>query len=82
MQGLTEDQWVDFARTLKARPPMPWWELREIDAQDLRSIYRLIKHLGPVGEDAPAFLMPGQKPNTPYAEFFLVPAANDSGKQR
>ncbi len=74
IQPLTEQQWVDIARMLKARPPMPWWELRELDTRDLAAIYQCVKQLGPSGEAAPTYLPPGQKPNPPYAEFVLGPA--------
>jgi mono/diheme cytochrome c family protein len=79
MNGLTEDQWVDIAHTLKVMPPMPWWGVREMTDSDLRSIYLLIRSLGPVGEKAPAYLPPGQKPKPPYAEFFFGPPGNSAG---
>lgn len=81
MSGLTEDQWVTAAHTLKVLPPMPWWGVREMNDTDLRSIYLLIRSLGPVGKQAPAYLPPGQKPNPPYAEFFLGPAAGAAGQE-
>ena len=69
MQGLSEDSWVKFSRAIKARPAMPWWELREMRDQDLRAIYVFIKRLGPKGVNVPAYLPPNQKPKPPYFEF-------------
>ena len=66
---LTEDQWVARARTLRARPPMPWYTLNQMAEADLRDLYRFIKHLGPAGEPAPAYVPPGQEPATPFALF-------------
>jgi len=65
----TEDQWVKTARTLKARPPMPWFTLNIMHEEDLRAIYQFIRYLGPGGEPAPAYVPPGQEPKTPYALF-------------
>ncbi len=69
MQNLSEDAWIKLARTVKARPAMPWWELHEMKEQDLRAILLFIKNLGPKGVNAPAALPPNQKPNPPYFEF-------------
>ncbi len=69
MQPLTEDSWIKFSRTAKARPAMPWWELREMREQDLRAIYLFVKNLGPKGVNAPAYLPPNEKPKPPYFEF-------------
>ena len=72
--NLSEDAWVKVARTIKSRPAMPWWVLHEMAEQDLRAIYQFTKTLGVKGENAPAYLPPGQKPNPPYFEF-VPPAA-------
>ena len=73
MQDLSEDAWIKFARTVKARPAMPWWEIHEMKEQDLRAILLFVKSLGPKGVDAPAYLPPNQKPKPPYFQF--VPQA-------
>lgn len=67
----SEDAWVKFAHDLKTLPPMPWWVLHEMRDSDLRDMYRLIKDLGPKGQDAPPDRPPGQKPKVPYVEFVL-----------
>ena len=73
MQNLTETQWVTAAKNMKTRPPMPWFALHAMSEADLRSFYRLVKSLGPVGNPAPAYLPPGQTPKGPYASFPAAP---------
>lgn len=68
MAGLTEDQWMERARK-PLRPPMPWFNLRDMSEQDLRALYHYIRALGPAGEPAPVALAPGQTPATPYIDF-------------
>ena len=69
MQGLTEDEWVKKAKTLTARPPMPWFNVRKMSTTDLRAMYRYIRSLRPVGKPAPAYLPPDQTPPQPYVAF-------------
>jgi mono/diheme cytochrome c family protein len=69
MQSMTEEQWLKYAATLKARPPMPWYVLHQMAKNDVRAIYRYIRHLGPAGEPAPAFVPPDKEPKPPYATF-------------
>jgi mono/diheme cytochrome c family protein len=71
LANFTADQWVAYARTLKARPPMPWYSLNRMTEKDLRAIHALIRHLGPTGGPAPSYLPPGQEPKPPYARFLL-----------
>ena len=66
---LSEDQWVKEAKTLKRRPPMPWFNLNVMTEEDLRAIYHFVKSLGAPGKQAPAYLPPGKKPPMPYAKF-------------
>lgn len=66
---MTEAEWLAFARTSQLRPPMPWFALRDMTDDDLRSIYRLVRQLGPVGEAAPAYLPPGTKAAGPVIQF-------------
>jgi mono/diheme cytochrome c family protein len=69
MQKLTEDEWVKVAKTSKFRPPMPWFALHDMTAQDLRAIYKFTRDLGPAGEPATAFIPPGQEPKGPFVLF-------------
>lgn len=73
MQGLSEAQWLARARTLETRPPMPWYALRAMSTADLRALYRYIRHLGPAGESAPAYVPQDQEPPPPYATFPAPP---------
>lgn len=57
---LTEAQWVQQARTMQPRPPMPWFGLRDMNDADLKAIYAYIRHAGPAGDPAPAYVPPGQ----------------------
>jgi len=69
---MTENQWVKFAKVLKTRPPMPWFNLDQWAEPDLRALYQYIKQLGPVGEAARPYLPPDKEPKPP---FVLWPAA-------
>jgi mono/diheme cytochrome c family protein len=69
INAMTEDQWVKIARTLKARPPMPWYALNIMKKEDLKAIFQFIRSKGASGEPAPAYLPPDQEPTTPYALF-------------
>lgn len=69
MQGLSEEQWIKTAKTLNARPPMPWFNVRRMSTTDLRAIYRYVRHLGPAGKPAPAYVPPDKTPQQPYVQF-------------
>jgi mono/diheme cytochrome c family protein len=68
MQNMTEAQWLKHAR-VEWRPPMPWFNLREMNDADLRAIYRYVRHLGPEGKPAPAYVPPDREPPQPYVQF-------------
>ncbi len=74
VKDLDEAQWIQAARTLRRRPPMPWYDLNVMSNDDLRAIYHYIRHLGDPGKPAPAFLPPGVEPPPPYASFPAPPA--------
>lgn len=67
--SMSEAKWVKTARTLKRRPPMPWFNLNKMHTADLRALYQFVRYLGPAGGTVPAYVPPGQKPKTPYALF-------------
>src|SRR5262245_10807230 len=69
LKPLSEDQWVQKARTLQTRPPMPWFAVREIAEDDLRAMYRFMTQLGPAGEPAPPFVPPGREVKTPFVQW-------------
>jgi mono/diheme cytochrome c family protein len=69
MQELTEEQWVKKAKTLTARPPMPWFNLHDMSASDLRAIYHYVRYLGAAGKPAPTYVPPDKTPAQPYVQF-------------
>ena len=69
VKKMTETQWVAFAKALKTRPPMPWFNLNQVSEQDLRAMYRYIRQLGPAGEPAKAFIPPDQAPSMPFVQW-------------
>jgi mono/diheme cytochrome c family protein len=69
MQNLTQEQWVKKAKTLRSRPPMPWFALHDMSEGDLRAIYRYVRHLGPAGKPAPDYVPPDRMPAQPYVQF-------------
>lgn len=73
MAPLTEAQWVQLARKMETRPPMPWFALHDMTDQDLKAIHAFVKHLGPAGEPAPAFVPPNKEPQGPYVQFPALP---------
>ena len=73
VKNMTEEQWVKFAKALKTRPPMPWFNLNRTTEQDLRAMYQYIKQLAPVGEAAPQYLPPDKEPKSPYVQWPAPP---------
>lgn len=69
MQTMTEEQWLDTARNVRSKPPMPWYVLRDMTDSDLIAMYRFIKNLGPAGELMPQYVPPGETPSGPYVDF-------------
>jgi mono/diheme cytochrome c family protein len=62
-------QWVQKGKSLNARPPMPWFNVRDMSTSDLRAIYRYVRHLGPAGRPAPAFVPPSDTSPGLYVQF-------------
>jgi hypothetical protein len=73
INGFTEAQWVDMAKTLRRRPTMPWFSLNDMKEEDLRAIYQFIRYLGPRGKPAPIYVPPDQEPSGPHATFPAPP---------
>jgi mono/diheme cytochrome c family protein len=73
MQNISEKEWVEKAKKLETRPPMPWFNLNRMSETDLRAIYRYIHSLGPAGDPAPAYVPPNQEPKPPYVAFPAPP---------
>ncbi|MBF8254818.1 MAG: putative cytochrome c, partial [Deltaproteobacteria bacterium] len=68
-QEINEAQWVQLAREIRRRPPMPYYSLNSMSEADVRSIYKFINSLGAAGKPAPAFVTPGKVPPQPYVQF-------------
>jgi mono/diheme cytochrome c family protein len=67
--GLGEAQWLQRARSMQPRPPMPWFNLRAMSDDDLRALFRYLKAAGPAGRPAPAYLPPGEVPGGPAVRY-------------
>jgi len=68
---ITESQWLDMVQTRAGHWPMVWHDLRALDLDDRRAIYRFIHSLGPLGTPAPSDLPPDAEPATPYV--WIIP---------
>jgi hypothetical protein len=68
-QEITEEQWVQVAKTMQRRPPMPYYALNAMTEPDVRAVYRYIRSLGPAGKPAPKYLPADSVPPQPYVQF-------------
>jgi mono/diheme cytochrome c family protein len=67
---MMEDEWVKYAKGLMTRPPMPWFNVRQMTEADLRALYQYVKSLpGATGSAAPAFLAPDKQPKPPFIQW-------------
>lgn len=69
LNGMSEQQWLTHARTMQPRPPMPWFNVRAMNDEDLKAIYAFVKTLGPAGSAAPAYVPPGKEVTGPVVRF-------------
>jgi hypothetical protein len=53
-------------KALKTLPPMPWYNVRAMEENDLRSLYRYIKSLGEPGDEPAVAVGPDEEPTTPF----------------
>jgi mono/diheme cytochrome c family protein len=65
---MTEKEFADLARS-PLRPPMPFFNVRAMTDEDVNAIYAYLKHLGPAGKPAPAYLPPDRMPDGPFIQF-------------
>ncbi|MGH8203918.1 MAG: cytochrome C [Steroidobacteraceae bacterium] len=68
VEGKTAQEFVALARS-PLRPPMPFFNLRVMTDGDVTAIYAYLKHLGPAGKPAPAYVPPDKTPGGPYVHF-------------
>jgi mono/diheme cytochrome c family protein len=73
MAKLSIDQWLAFAKKGETRPPMPWFNLRDMSDADLRAMYAYVRSLPVAGKPAPAYLPPDQQPAGPYIQWPAPP---------
>jgi mono/diheme cytochrome c family protein len=66
--NMTADQFVTLARS-PLRPPMPWFNMRDMNDSDVKAIYAYLRHLGPAGQPAPAYVPPDKTPAGPFVKF-------------
>lgn len=76
VQSMKESEFIQYAKNLKTRPPMPWWALNALKKEDVRAMYRFIKSLGPSDNKVPQGLPPGETPKGPYMDMNVVMPAN------
>lgn len=69
LAGMSADDWVDHAKHLQTRPPMPWFNLQAMSEDDLRAIHAFVTSLGPAGQPAPDYLPPGRTAPGPVVRF-------------
>lgn len=72
VKDMTAEQFVKHARN-EFRPPMPWFNLRDMSDRDVKAIYAYLKHLGPVGQPAPQYVPPDKTPGGPFVQFPTAP---------
>jgi mono/diheme cytochrome c family protein len=71
--AIDEDQWAQYAKKMKARPPMPWFSVNEMNDDDLRAVHAYIRSLGPSSQAVPQYLPPGKEPPKPVFRFVGSP---------
>jgi mono/diheme cytochrome c family protein len=68
----SEARWVRYAKRMKAKPPMPWYNVNAMTENDLKAVYRFIRSLGDSRNRVPEELPPGVTPRTPYINFDVI----------
>lgn len=76
LSNKTETQWVTYAKRMRSKPPMPWYNVNAMSDDDLKAVYQFIRSLGDSDNVVPDELAPGVTPTTPYINFeVIVPPA-------
>lgn len=79
--NMTEEQWVIRAASPQLRPPMPWFNVRDMTQRDVKSIYAYLRYLGPAGQPAPAYVPPDKTPSGPFVQFPAPPPGKPAAKK-
>jgi cytochrome c1 len=61
-----EAGWVEYLKTFKTLPPMPFYNVHAFTDAEMKALYAYIKSLGEPGAPAPEALPPGGAPQTPF----------------
>jgi len=69
LNDMTEDEWLVLAKQMRKDSPMALIMLPTAVDQDLRAIYKFVKHLGPKGTPALSRLAAGVLPTTNYVDY-------------
>jgi mono/diheme cytochrome c family protein len=72
---MTEEEWLDSAKHLRTRPPMPWWSVNALTEDDARAMYAYVISLGEAHGEVPDYVPPGVEPKTPYVQCPAPPPA-------
>jgi len=80
-QNMTAEQFMLRARS-ELRPPMPWFDVRDMTDADVKAIYAYLRHLGPAGSAAPAYVAPDKTPSLPFVQFPSPPPAAAAPKSK
>jgi mono/diheme cytochrome c family protein len=78
-KDMTAAQFMTRARS-ELRPPMPWFAVRDMSDADVKAIYAYLRHLGPAGNPAPAYLPPDKTPSGPFVQFPGPPPGAAKGR--
>ncbi len=73
LSEMTEDEWLEYAKTFKTRPPMPWFNVHAMTETDIRSFHKYVMTFEEKGEPAPEFAPPDQEPQGRYIQFPAPP---------
>jgi hypothetical protein len=68
-QEITEEQWVQVAKEIQRRPPVPSYSLNAMTEADVRALYKYVRSLGPAGNPAPKFVPADKAPPQPFVQF-------------
>ena len=72
VKDMSAEQFVKYARS-EFRPPMPWFNLRDMTDRDVKAIHAYLKELGPAGELAPQYVPADKTPSGPFVQFPAAP---------
>jgi len=60
----TKEQWVQYAKNMQTRPPMPWLSMNAMTESDLSAIYEFVKSLGEGTSEIPDYVPVDGEPTT------------------